>query len=327
MSFQIVPECRARLNRSQLAVPGSNPRFFDKALAIPADVIMFDLEDAVAPEEKEQARRNVIAAINDLDWGARTLSVRINGLDTPFMYRDVIDIVEQAGARLDLMMVPKVGMAADVYAVDMLISQVESAMGRTPRIGLELLIETALGMQNIAAIAAASGRVESLHFGSGDYAASTGMRTVAIGGPSPDYRVLADPDTSGVRAAYWNDIWHHPLASIVVAARAGRRRPIDGPYANYKDTEGFIAAAKRSAALGCEGKWVIHPSQVEMANEVFTPSAAEVERARRILAAMAEAEARGKGAVTLDGRMIDIASIRQAETLIRKADAIAALTS
>jgi malyl-CoA/(S)-citramalyl-CoA lyase len=243
------------------------------------------------------------------------------------MYRDVIDIVEQAGARLDLIMVPKVGTSADVYAVDMLISQVEAAMGRPPRIGLELLIETALGMQNIAAIAAASGRVESLHFGSGDYAASTGMRTVAIGGPSPDYQVIADADASGVRAAYWNDIWHHPLASIVVAARASRRRPIDGPYANYKDSEGFIAAAKRSAALGCEGKWVIHPSQVEMANELFTPSATEVERARRILAAMADAEARGKGAVTLDGRMIDIASIRQAETLIRKADAIAGLTS
>lgn len=329
MSFQIIDQNfagpRARLNRSQLAVPGSSPRFIEKALAIPADIIMFDLEDAVAPDEKEQARRNVIAAINDLDWGARTLSVRINGLDTHFMYRDVIDIVEQAGARLDLIMVPKVGTPADVYAVDMLITQIEAAKGRTPRVGIELLIETALGMQNVAAIAAASNRAESLHFGSGDYAASTGMRTVAIGGPSPEYRVLADADDAGQRTAFWNDIWHHPLASIVVAARTWGRRPIDGPYADFKDTDGFVAAAKRSAALGCEGKWVIHPSQVEMANELFTPSAAEVERARRILDAMREAGEKGQGAVTLDGRMIDIASIRQAETLIRKADAIAAL--
>jgi malyl-CoA/(S)-citramalyl-CoA lyase len=327
MSFQIAPAMRPRLNRSQLAVPGSSPRFLEKALAIPADIVMFDLEDAVAPDEKEQARRNVIAAINDLDWGTRTLSVRINGLDTHFMYRDVIDIVEQAGARLDLIMVPKVGTPADVYAVDMLITQIEAAKGRAPRVGIELLIETALGMQNVAAIAAASPRIESLHFGSGDYAASTGMRTVAIGGPSPDYRVLADAGADGERTAYWNDIWHHPLASIIVAARANGRRPVDGPYANFKDTDGFIAAAKRSAALGCEGKWVIHPSQVEMANELFTPSAAEVERARRILGAMQEAGAKGQGAVTLDGRMIDIASIRQAETLIRKADAIAALAS
>jgi malyl-CoA/(S)-citramalyl-CoA lyase len=325
MSFENVTETRARLNRSQLAVPGSSPRFIDKARAIPADIVMFDLEDAVAPDEKEQARRNVIAAINDLDWGTRTLSVRINGLDTHFMYRDIIDVVEQAGQRLDLIMVPKVGNTADVYAVDMLITQIESAKGRAPRIGLELLIETALGMRNVAAIAAASPRVESLHFGSGDYAASTGMRTVAIGGPSPDYQVLADADATGGRIGYWNDIWHHPLASIVVAARAGGRRPIDGPYANFKDADGFIAAAKRSAALGCEGKWVIHPSQVETANTLFTPSTAEVERARRILAAMREAEAKGQGAVTLDGRMIDIASIRQAQSLIRKADAIAAL--
>lgn len=327
MSFHPIAEARVRLNRSQLAVPGSSPRFLEKAVAIPADIIMFDLEDAVAPDEKEQARRNVIAAINDLDWGTRTLSVRINGLDTHFMYRDVIEVVEQAGARLDLIMVPKVGTAADVYAVDMLITQIEAAMARPPRIGLELLIETALGLQNVAAIAGASPRIESLHFGSGDYAASTGMRTVAIGGPSPDYQVLADAEEGGQRRSFWNDVWHHPLASIVVAARANGRRPIDGPYANYKDPEGFIAAAKRSAALGCEGKWVIHPSQVEMANQLFTPSPAEIERARRIIEAMAEAEARGKGAVTLDGRMIDIASIRQARTLMRKAEAIAALAS
>lgn len=322
MSFTTVSPCRARLNRSQLAVPGSNPRFLEKALAIPADVVMFDLEDAVAADEKAQARKNVIDAINGLDWGARTLSVRINGLDTPFMYRDVIELAEQAGGRLDLLMIPKVGTASDVYTVDVLLTQIEAAKGRNRRIGLELLIETALGMQNVSALAAASTRLESLHFGSGDYAASTGMRTVAIGGPSPDYQVLSDADAEGNRRGYWNDVWHHALASIAVAARANGLRPVDGPYANFKDVDGFKAAARRAAALGFEGKWVIHPSQVEMANALFTPSEDEIARARRILEAMREAESRGSGAVSLDGRMIDIASIRQAETLVRKSEAI-----
>jgi malyl-CoA/(S)-citramalyl-CoA lyase len=323
MSFTTVQPCRPRLNRSQLTVPGSSRRFIEKARSIPADIIMFDLEDAVALDEKEQARRNVAEAIQNLDWGERTLSVRINGLDTPFMYRDLIEVVEQAGDRLDLVMVPKAGTAGDVYTVDVLLTQIEAAKRRTKRIGIELLIESALGMQNIEAIAAASSRTESLHFGSGDFAASIGARTLSIGGPHPGYRVLADPDETGARIAYWSDMWHYPMARLVVAARAHGLRPVDGPFADFRDVDGFRSAATRSAVLGCDGKWVIHPSQVEVANAIYTPSDEEIMRARRVLAAMQEAQQSGVGAVILDGRMIDVASIRQAEAIVRKADAIA----
>jgi malyl-CoA/(S)-citramalyl-CoA lyase len=317
---------RPRLNRSQLAVPGSNLRFLEKATSLPADIIMFDLEDAVAPDEKEQARRNVVQAINDLDWGDRTLSVRINGLDTPFMYRDLIDLAEQAGDRLDLVMVPKTGTAADVYTVDVLLTQIEAAKRRAKRVGIELMIESALGMRNVDVIAAASSRTESLHFGSGDFAASIGARTLSIGGPHPGYRVLADADENGIRTAFWNDMWHYPLMRMIVAARAHGLRPIDGPFADFRDPDGFRSAATCSAVLGCEGKWVIHPSQIEHANAIYTPDEEEVARARRILAAMQDAQASGAGAVTLDGRMIDVASVRQAEAIVRKADAIAAAT-
>ena len=324
MSFTPVRTARPRLNRSQLAVPGSSRKFIEKATSLTADIIMFDLEDAVAPDEKEQARRNVVEAINDLDWGERTLSVRINGLDTPFMYRDVIDVAEQAGYRLDLIMLPKTGTASDVYTVDVLLTQIEWAKHRTRRIGVEVMIESALGMRNIYAIAAASARTESLHFGSGDFAASIGARTLSIGGPHPGYRVLADADETGVRASYWNDMWHYPLMRMIVAARAHGLRPIDSPFADFRDEDGFRSAATRSAVLGCEGKWVIHPSQIELANSIYTPAEEEVARARRILAAMEDAQASGAGAVTLDGRMIDVASVRQAEAIVRKADAIAA---
>ncbi len=324
MSFTLVTPARTRLNRSQLAVPGSNPRFIEKALGLKADIIMFDLEDAVAPADKAKARTNVVAAIKDLDWADRTLSVRINGLDTPYMYRDVIEVVEGAGKRLDLMMIPKVGVPADVYAVDMLITQIETAMGYPKRLGLELLIESALGLQNVDALARASDRLESLHFGPGDFAASTGMRTMTIGGPHPDYTVLTDADDSGQRQAHWNDMWHAVHARLVVAARATGLRPVDGPFANFKDEAGFRAAAARAAVMGCDGKWVIHPSQIDLANDYFTPAAEEVEKARRILDAMEEAQKSGSGAVVLEGRMIDIASIRQAQTLVNKAEAIAA---
>lgn len=324
MSFTIVEPCRPRLNRSQMAVPGSNPRFLEKAVSSTADVIMFDLEDSVAADEKPRARRNVIEAVNGLDWGERTLSVRINGLDTPYMYRDVIELAEGAGERLDLMMIPKAGTASDIYAVDVLVTQIEQAHGRPRRLGLEALVESALGMTNIDAIAAASPRLESLHFGSGDFAASTGMRTTTIGGVHPDYQVLTDPDAAGTRHGHWNDMWHYALARLVVAARAHGLRPVDGPYADFRDTEGFEAAARRAAVLGCDGKWAIHPTQVDPINALFSPAEAEVARARRILAAMAEAQSAGSGAVALDGRMIDVASIKQAEMIVGKAEAIAA---
>jgi malyl-CoA/(S)-citramalyl-CoA lyase len=324
MSFTIVEQATPRLNRSELAVPGSSPQMFAKAAASQADVVFLDLEDAVAPDQKVQARKNVIQALNEVDWGQKTLSVRINGLDTPYMYRDLVDVMEQGGDRLDLLMIPKVGTAADVYALDMLVTQVEQATGRKRRVGFELLIETALGMANVEAIARASKRNESLHFGVADYAASTGARTTMIGGPNPAYGVLTGGVGDEQRDYHWGDMWHYAIARLVVAARAAGLRPIDGPFGDFSDPEGYTSQANRAAALGCEGKWAIHPKQIPLANEVMGPSAADVEKARRILDAMAQATKAGRGAVSLDGRLIDIASIKQAEVLVRKAEQIAA---
>jgi malyl-CoA/(S)-citramalyl-CoA lyase len=238
------------------------------------------------------------------------------------MYRDVVDVMEQAGDKLDVIMIPKAGTAADIYAVDMLVNQIEQAKGFKKRIGFEMIIETALGMQNVHEIAAASNRNESLHFGVADYAASTQARTINIGGPNPDYSVLTDPADDGSRAVHWGDMWHYAVARMVVAARANGLRAIDGPFGDIKDLDGYRAQARRSAVLGCEGKWAIHPTQVDVGNEVFSPSEEEVTRANRVIAAMEVAKKEGRGAVTLDGRLIDLASIRQAEVMVRKSKVI-----
>jgi len=286
--------------------------------------VFFDLEDSVPPDNKAQARKDVIAALNDLDFSGKSVSVRINGLDTHFMYRDLVNLVEQAGDNIDLILIPKVGCAADVYAVDMLLTQIERAKGVRRSIGLEMLVETPLGMQNIDEIAAASTRNESLLFGSADYAAAAGMQIKSIGGPNGDYHVLADGDANGQREIHWGDMWHYPMARLVAAARANGLRPIDGPFADIQDSDGWMASAKRARTLGFEGKMVIHPSQVELANSVFSPSAQEVAQARRILEAMKQAETSGAGAASLDGKMIDIASIGQAESIVSKAELAAA---
>ncbi len=324
MSFTIVEQCTPRLNRCELSVPGSRPEMFEKAAQSDADVIFLDIEDAVAPDDKPQARKNIIEALNDIDWGDKTMSVRINGLDTHYCYRDVVDVLEQGGERLDLIMIPKVGNAKDVYAIDMLVTQIEDATGRKKKIGFEHIIETAQGMANVDEIAAASKRNESLHFGVADYAASTKARTTQIGGPNPAYAVLTDPAEDGSRQTHWGDMWHYAVARMVVAARAHGLRPIDGPFGDFSDPDGYVAQANRSAVLGCEGKWAIHPKQIELANQIFTPAEKEVARARAILVAMEEAQKSGAGAVALDGRLIDLASIRQAEALVAQADAIAA---
>jgi len=299
-----------RVQRSELAVPGSNPALFPKALESEADCVFLDLEDAVAPADKETARRNVVAGLLEHDWRARgkTVAVRINGIDTHYMYRDVVDVVEQAGHRLDVLLIPKVGVPADVYLVDALLTQIEAARRIPHRIAIEVLIETALGMANVEAVAQASRRLEALHFGVADFAASVRARTVSIGGLNPDYP---------------GDQWHAALARMVTACRAYGLRAIDGPYGDFKDPEGFRAAARRAAALGYEGKWAIHPSQIALANDVFTPPHAEVERARRILAALDEAARAGRGAAQLDGRMIDAASARMAQNVVQVATAIA----
>ena len=323
MSFTQIPPAAPRLTRSELAVPGISPAFFEKAARSAADMIFLDLEDAVAPDDKETARKHVVAALNDIDWGAKTIAVRVNGLDTHFMYRDVVDLVE-ACPRLDMLVIPKVGVAADVYALDMLVTQIEQAARREKRIGFEVLIETALGLANVEAIAQASRRLEAMCFGSGDFAASTRARTTVIGGLHPDYGVLTDKDAAGRRVFQQTDPWHAAQARILVACRAYGLRPLDGPYGDFKDHDGFLAAARRAAALGFEGKWAIHPTQIAASNAVFSPAPEEVERARRIVDAMAQAARESKGAVQLDGRLIDIASIRMAENVLRKADAISA---
>lgn len=323
MSFKTITPAPARLNRCELAVPGSSVKLFEKAAKSAADVIFLDLEDAVAPDDKPQARKNIVQALQDIDWGRKTMSVRINGLDTHYMYRDVVEVIEGAGDKLDLVMVPKVGTAADIYAVDMLLTQIEIAKGFKKRIGIEAIIETALGMQNIHEIAAASPRMESLHFGVADYAASTRARTTSIGGPNALYGVLTDKDGDKPRDYFWGDMWHYAISRMVVAARANGLRPIDGPFGDFSDNEGYTAQANRAAILGCEGKWAIHPAQIPLANDVYTPPEAEVTKARRILEAMKEAQAKGQGAVALDGKLIDIASIRQAEGIVKQAELIA----
>ncbi len=321
MSFTIIEQATSRIHRSELAVPGSNPAMFEKAANSEADVVFLDVEDAVAPDDKAQARKNIIQGLNDIDWGRKSMMVRINGLDTHYMYRDVVDIVE-ACPRLDMILIPKVGTAADVYAIDMMVTQIETAMGRTKRIGFEVLIETALGMANVEAIAQSSKRLEAMSFGVADYAASTRARTTVIGGVNKDSGVLSDRDADGKREYFWTDPWHAAQTRMMVACRAYGLRPIDGPFGDFSDPDGYVAAANRAAVLGYEGKWAIHPSQIALANQVYTPSEAEVTRARRIMQAMDEAAKAGKGAVSLDGRMIDIASIRMAEALLVKAEQI-----
>jgi len=323
MSFTTPGQATPRLHRSELAVPGSTIALFEKAAKSAVDIVFLDLEDAVAPDDKAQARKNVVAALNDIDWGSKTLSVRINGLDTHYMYRDVIDLVENC-PRLDMLLIPKIGVPADVYAIDMLVTQIEQAKRRDKRIGFEVLIETALGWANVETIARASPRLEAMCFGAGDFAASMRMRTTVIGGLNSEYGVLTDAGSDGQRQFLQGDPWHAAQTRVVAACRAQGLRPIDGPYGDFKDADGFIAAARRAAVLGFEGKWAIHPSQIALANQVFSPDPREIERARRIVAAMEEAARRGLGAVQLDGRLIDIASIRMAENLLKKAGAIAA---
>ncbi len=311
-----------RLHRSELAVPGSNPKMMEKAPILGADLVFLDLEDAVAPHDKEQARKNVIHALNTHDWSGCSVSVRINGLDTHYCYRDVVDVVEQAGDKLDTLLIPKVGRPADILFVSTLLEQIEAAKGYE-QINIHVLIETAMGMSNVEMIAeTCPERMEAMVFGVADYAASVQARTTQMGGANPDYGVLTDPDDAGARAYHWGNQWHFAMSRMIVACRANGLRPIDGPYGNFSDQEGFLNVARAFAALGGEGKWAIHPAQIELANQVYTPGEKEVNRARRILEELDKAQIEGRGAVSLDGRMIDAASIRQARMLIGKVEQI-----
>ena len=303
MSFKYYKPAKSRLQRSELAVPGSSPEMFEKALNSKADYIFLDLEDAVSPMDKISARQNVIKALKEINWRekGKTISVRINSPDTHYMYKDLIDIVEEVGEKLDTILLPKAGTASDVYMIDCLLTQIETSKKLNNKIGIECLIETALGMSNIKEIAKSSGRLEALHFGVADYAASLRARTVVIGGLNPDYP---------------GDQWHHGLSQLVMTCRAYGLRAIDGPFGDFNDPDAYIEAAKRGAAIGIEGKWAIHPSQIELANKVFSPPSSEVIKAKRILEELDKAAKAGKGAAQLDGRMIDAASARMAENIV-----------
>ena len=315
MSFLLQPSPIARPNRCQLFGPASRPELFEKQAKSAADVINVDLEDSVAPSDKDKARKNAIEGINDIDWGNKTLSIRINGLDTPYWYKDIVDILEKAGDRIDQIMIPKVGNAKDIYAVDALVSAIEMAKGRKKPIRFEAIIETAAGLVNVNEIAAASPRMVALSLGAADFAASMGMATTGIGGTQSNYYMLTNGED---RAAHFPDPWHHVSVAIVGACRTFGLLPVDGPYGDFSDDDGFIAQAKRSATLGMVGKWAIHPKQIALANEIFTPSAEDLAEARAILSAMSEATKTGSGAVTHNGKLIDMASIRQAEVIVKQ---------
>ncbi|WP_208354071.1 L-malyl-CoA/beta-methylmalyl-CoA lyase [Pseudaestuariivita rosea] len=317
MSFRIQPQAPARPNRCQLFGPGSRPAIFEKMATSTADVINLDLEDSVAPDDKDTARKNIIQAIGDIDWGNKYLSVRINGLDTPYWYRDVVDLLEQAGERLDQIMIPKVGNASDIYAVDALATAVEAAKGRKKTISFEVIIESAAGIAHVEEIAASSPRLHAMSLGAADFAASMGMQTTGIGGTQENYYMLHDS------AKHWSDPWHWAQAAIVAACRTHGVLPVDGPFGDFSDDEGYRAQARRSATLGMVGKWAIHPKQIALANEVFTPSEEQVTEAREILDAMEKAKANGEGATVYKGRLVDIASIKQAEVIVRQAEMIA----
>ena len=317
MSFRLQPQAPARPNRCQLFGPESHPAIIEKMAASAADVINLDLEDSVAPDDKPQARKNIIEAINDIDWNTKYLSVRINSLDTSFWYRDVVELLEEAGDRIDQIMIPKVGCAEDVYAVDALVTAIEAAKGRTKPISFEVIIESAAGIAHVEAIAASSPRLQAMRLGAADFAAAMGMQTTGIGGTQAGYYMHHEGQN------YWSDPWHWAQAAIVAACRTHGVLPVDGPFGDFSDDEGFRAQARRSATLGMVGKWAIHPKQVAIANEVFTPSAEALAEAREILAAMEQAKANGEGATVYKGRLVDIASIKQAEVIVAQSELIA----
>ncbi|MET8157451.1 CoA ester lyase [Sphaerisporangium sp. NPDC005289] len=295
-----------RSRRSCLAVPGSNTRFLEKAQGLPADEVFLDLEDSVAPQAKEQARKNVVQALREGDWSGRTRVVRVNDLSTAWTYRDVIDVVEGAGDVLDCLMLPKVEDAVQVAWLDLLLTQIEKAAGLpVGRIGVEAQIESARGLVNVDAIAASSPRLETLVFGPADFMASINMRSLVVGRQPPGY-------TEG-------DAYHYVLMRILMAARTFDLQAIDGPYLQIKDLDGFGLAARRSAALGFDGKWVLHPTQIEAANEVFSPSQEDYDHAELILDAYEHATTVDRrGAVMLGDEMIDEASRKMALVIAAK---------
>lgn len=295
-----------RLRRCQLSVPGSSEKMMQKAAGMDVDFVFLDLEDAVAPSEKRPARAKIVHALNSLDWSRTTRCVRINDLTTEYAYEDIIEVVEGARENLDVIMLPKAMSAADVQFVDKLLSMMEKKLGLKKRIGIDVLIEEVEAMMRVEEIAASTPRLECLIFGMGDYSASQGISLRDIGGAS----------------GYPGDIWHYQRHKLTIAARAHRIDAVDGPFADFRDPDAFREECRRSMILGMVGKWAIHPSQVALAQEAFSPPAADVARARDMIQAYDQALAQGLGAVQYDGKMIDIASVRIVRNLVERADRI-----
>ncbi len=292
--------------RCELSVPGNNPKMMAKAAGLGVDEVLLDLEDSVAPEGRAEARQNIIRAARDLDWSGKRLAWRINAVSSQFFYRDLIEVAEEAGDRLDAVVVPKVNRPEEVYTVAALLSAIEVSHGWTRPIAIEAQIESAEGMSNVERIAAVGpGRLESLIFGPGDYAASIGAPGLSIGGRTEGYP---------------GHLWHYALSCIIVAARAHGLEVLDGPYAAFKDLAGLEESARQAQLLGCDGKWAIHPSQIEPIQAIFTPAEAELARARRIVEAYeASIAGAGRGAFLLDGEMIDAANVKMAQRTLRRA--------
>lgn len=296
-----------RIRQTELTTPGSNTEMMEKAASSAADEVMLDLEDAVAPDEKKSSREKIINAIHGLDWAEKTVAMRINGLGTRYAHGDLIKVIEAAGDALDVVIVPKVKRAADVTAVDSLLDGLEADNEIASTIGIEVLIEETEAMQNVDEIAAASDRLEALIFGPGDYSAAQGVDLDKVGGSE---------------SGYPGDLWHSARNHIVVAARSNGLDAIDGPFSDFSDPDGYRRECEWSKALGFVGKWAIHPSQIEIANEVYAPDEADIERAEEIVDVMERGQDEGRGALQLDGEMIDDAVLRQAQTTLERARAI-----
>ena len=295
-----------RLERSMLYVPASRWNMIEKAAASEADGVCIDLEDAVAADEKPASRANVVRAFRELDFGRKIKAFRINGIDTPFGYRDVIEVVEEVGDRLDVVMMPKAHLPQDVRFVCMLLTQIEDAKGFERQIGLEVQIESAKGFMWLREISEASPRLQALIFGPGDYSATMQMPVANIGELDENDRI------------YPGHRWHAVMHGVVAAARAQGLRPIDGPYAGYKDVAGLEKAARIARVMGFDGKQCIHPSQIPIVNRIFSPSPEEIAHAKSVIEAYDEAAKAGRGAIGKDGKMIDYANIRMARALLNK---------
>jgi len=295
-----------RARRCQLSVPGSSEKMMNKAAGLTLDHVFLDLEDAVAPNAKPGARGMIVDALNNLEWQPKTVCVRINDVETEWCHDDIIEVVTGAGARLDTIMLTKAKSAADVMFVHLMLDQLEKKLKLTNRIGIECLIEEVEGMMNVEEIAACSDRLECLIFGMGDYSASQQIQIGSVG-------------SSG---SYPPDLWHYPRYKMTIACRVNGIDPVDGPYANFRNPEGYTREAERANTLGMVGKWAIHPSQIELADQVFTPDPEALETARRQKSAYAEALEQGLGAINVEGVMVDAASIRIVQNLIDRADLI-----